>query len=113
FKVDDNLAFHPKVLRAGNAAMGLWVRAGSWSAQQLTDGEIPDEILPSLGTVKQAEALVAAGLWDRAADAWSFHEWNGDGRQPTRESVEAERAAARERQRKHREEKASSRRDST
>lgn len=113
FKVDDNLAFHPKVLRVGNAAMGLWVRAGSWSAQQLTDGVIPDSILPSLGTVKQAQALVAAGLWDRAAGAWSFHEWNADGRQPTRAKVEAERAAAAERQRKHREEKGSSRRDST
>ena len=32
FKVDDNLALHPKVLGAGNAAMGMWVRAGSWSA---------------------------------------------------------------------------------
>ena len=113
FKVDDNLAFHPKVLRAGNAAMGLWVRAGSWSAQQLTDGVIPDSILLSLGTVKQAQALVAAGLWDRAAGAWSFHEWNADGRQPTRAKVEAERAAAAERQRKHREDKGSSRRDNT
>lgn len=113
FKVDDALAFHPKTLRAGNAAMGLWVRAGSWSAQQLTNGLIPDSILPSLGTVKQAQALVAAGLWRRADGAWSFHEWNADGRQPTRESVEAERAAARERQRKHREQKEASRRDST
>lgn len=31
FKVDDHLAFHRKTLAAGNEAMGLWVRAGSWS----------------------------------------------------------------------------------
>ncbi|PCN46988.1 hypothetical protein Csp2054_14185 [Curtobacterium sp. 'Ferrero'] len=111
FKVDDNLAFHPKVLAAGNAAMGLWVRAGSWAAQQLTDGVIPDSILPSLGTRKQADALVAAGLWTRADGAWRFHEWNADGRQPTRARVEADRAAATERQRKHREARGSSQRD--
>ena len=35
FKVDDKLAFHPKVLTAGNTAIGLWVRAGAWSADQL------------------------------------------------------------------------------
>jgi hypothetical protein len=113
FKVDDNLAFHPKVLLAGNAAMGLWVRAGSWCSQQLTDGVVPDSILPSLGTVKQAEALVRAGLWTRGAASWSFHEWSGDGRQPTRDAVEAERAATRERVRKHRERQESSRRDTT
>lgn len=27
FLVDDNLAFHDKVTKAGNAAMGAWVRA--------------------------------------------------------------------------------------
>jgi hypothetical protein len=111
FKVDDNLAFHPKALAAGNAAMGLWVRAGSWSAQQLTDGRIPDSILASLGTVKQAETLARVGLWRRAEGAWEFHEWNGAGRQPTRASVEAERAASAERQRKHREAQDLSRRD--
>ncbi len=113
FKVDDNLAFHPKVLAAGNAAMGLWVRAGSWSAQQLTDGRIPDSILLSLGTVKQAESLARVGLWTRAEGAWQFHGWSDVGRQPTRATVEAERAASAERQRKHREEKGLSRRDST
>jgi len=40
FKVDDTLAFHAKVVAAGNAAMGLWVRAGAHSMQQLTDGFI-------------------------------------------------------------------------
>ena len=39
FRVDDTLAMHPKVYAAGNAAMGLWVRAGAWSMQQLTDGD--------------------------------------------------------------------------
>ena len=44
FKVDDQLAFNAKVVAAGNEAMGLWVRAGSWSAAQLTDGFIPEHM---------------------------------------------------------------------
>ena len=30
FNVDDGFAFHRKAVRAGNAAIGLWTRAGSW-----------------------------------------------------------------------------------
>jgi len=101
FKVDDGFAFHPKALRAGNAACGLWVRAGSWCMQQLTDGFIPDHVLPTLGTVREAQKLVEAGLWVRGVNGYMFHEW--EIRQPTREQVEKERAANAERQRKARE----------
>lgn len=75
FRVDDQLAFHRKALFAGNAAMGLWVRAGSWSAQFLTDGSIPSAIVRSLGSKKQAEKLVEAGLWCKEPDGYSFHQW--------------------------------------
>ena len=44
FKVDDQLAFNAKIVAAGNEAMGLWVRAGSWSAAQLTNGFIPEHM---------------------------------------------------------------------
>lgn len=63
FKVDDGLPDHPKVLLAGNAAMGLWVRAGAWSMKHLTDGFIPEAFVRLLGTAKEARALVTAGLW--------------------------------------------------
>lgn len=110
FKVDDNLAFHPKVLKAGNRAMGLWLRAGCWSAQMLTDGLVPPDVVasiagkpdecPSCGKPDEAslpEALIASGLWlpDRAG--FRFHEW--DQRQPTKASVEARRAVDRARKR--------------
>ena len=49
FRVDDNLGFHHKVIAAGNPAMGLWVRAGSVCASQLTDGFVPDHMIASLG----------------------------------------------------------------
>lgn len=109
FKVDDNLAIHPKVIRAGNEAMGLWARAGSWSAQQLTEGFIPADIVALLQGEDAAPKLVAAGLWTEADGGYAFHEW--DERQPTKESVLAERQASRDRQRRARE-KAKSQRES-
>ena len=95
FKVDDNLAFHAKAVAAGNPAMGLWVRAGSWCAQQLTDGFVPDHMLGALGTKQQADRLVSQRLWDRVQGGYRFHGWTE--RQPSKGDVEAERAAARDR----------------
>lgn len=103
FKVDDTLAFHPKAVAAGNAAMGLWARAGSWASQQLTDGYVPDDIAHSIGTRAEARKLVAVGFWIRKDDGYLFHQWNDDGRQPTRIKVETEREAARQRQARARE----------
>lgn len=102
FKVDDTLAFHAKVIAAGNAAMGLWVRAGSWSAQQLTDGFVPEHVALSMGTARQASALVSAGLWERAPGGYAFHDWTEDERQPTREQVASKREQWREKKRRQR-----------
>ncbi|MFR9750481.1 hypothetical protein ACL02S_05535 [Nocardia sp. 004] len=75
FQVDDQLGFHPKVVAAGNAAMGLWVRAGSWSMQQLTEGFVPAAIVRGLGSTAQAKKLVAVGLWAAEDGGYRFHGW--------------------------------------
>lgn len=77
--------------------MGLWVRAGAFCAQQLTDGFVPDHMIASLGTPAQAERLVKVRLWLRQEGGFLFHEWSESGRQPLRADVEAEREAARKR----------------
>jgi len=103
FKVDDGFHSHPKAFHAGTAALGLWVRAGSWAASQLTDGFVPAEVVRMYGTPAMAKALVTVGLWTKAEGGYWFHQWSDDGRQPTRQQVEAERTAARERMKKRRE----------
>src|SRR5918998_333508 len=77
FKVDDTLAFHHKTVAAGVSAMGLWVRAGSWCAQTLTDGFVPEHMVPALadGDASLAGSLVEAGLWRRVKGGYTFHEW--------------------------------------
>ncbi|MEV4036397.1 mucin-2 [Streptomyces umbrinus] len=112
FKVDDTAHAHPKLLRAGNAALGLWMRAGAYAAQHLTEGVIPGVVAQLYGTAPQARKLVASGLWhphghdctrcrQPAAGDYVMHDfliYN-----PTRARVEDERAASAERQKRARE----------
>lgn len=101
FRVDDDLATHPKAITAGNTALGLWVRAGAYSAHYLTEGFIPDGVLALLGgRPRDAAALVTAGLWTKTTGGWRFHQW--EDRQPSKAQVEADREAAAERQRRAR-----------
>ena len=99
FIVDDGFHAHKKTVRAGVGAIGLWTLAGSWSADQLTDGWIPDYVAARLDPdyLDHAHALVRAGLWiedERDGDkGWFFHEW--EQRQQMREDVLAKREAAR------------------
>jgi hypothetical protein len=111
FKVDDTLPFNAKVTAAGNAAMGLWVRAGAWSCQQLSGGFVPTHIARSLGTQVEAKRLCDAHLWEAVDGGYQFWQWHEEGRQPTKARVEADRHAARERQRRARE-RAESQRES-
>ncbi|MEV4271950.1 hypothetical protein [Micromonospora aurantiaca (nom. illeg.)] len=99
FKVDDSFHSHPKVLAASPAALGLWVVAGSWSGANLSDGFVPDHVLPRLlpDSDALAKELVTAGLWRRARGGYRFHDWLDFN--PQRDTIEEERKAARERMR--------------
>jgi hypothetical protein len=77
FPVDDTFHSHPKRLATSAAALGLWVVAGSWSNAHLTDGRVPDHVLPLLlpDAVTLAEELVQTGLWRRARGGYVFKDW--------------------------------------
>lgn len=112
FKVDDGFYDHPKVkalprgpIRKG--AISLWNQAGSWSSRYLKDGEIPLYQIEELGwSKKDAEALVGVALWHAPGHScpdcppvpaahYVFHQWGENN--PTRDQVESERKAARDR----------------
>lgn len=79
FKVDDKLHDHRKQRKAGKSAMGVWVLAGSWSADNRQDGFVPAEVLARWGTRRDAERLVLAGFWETAEkngeQGWQFRDW--------------------------------------
>jgi hypothetical protein len=100
FRMDDSFPSHPKVLgiprRDRLAAVGLWTLAGGWCAKQLTDGYLAKHMLEEIGgSPRLASTLVEVGLWEVSEGGYQFHDWGHYN--PTREEVEADRAAARER----------------
>ena len=105
FKMDDK--FHssepvrriPREIRM--AACGLFAVAGTWSADHLKDGLVPDFMLEEWGaTIEQAQALVKVGLWRKARNGYRFREWSPW--QPTRAEIELNRAQERDRKKAYR-----------
>lgn len=101
FNIDDKIWSHPKFIGVPATAIHLWVWAGAWSAGHLTDGFVPDEAIPLLGRRAAITELVKRGLWHRVPGGYQFHDWADW--QRTREQVEADRLAAKERQKRWRE----------
>ena len=98
FRVEDTFGNHPKVNRAGNAAVGLWVRCATYSAQHLTDGRIPPETVRGYGKAREIQALIDAGLWVENGSGFvipDYLDYN-----PSRAEVLERRAADRERKRR-------------
>lgn len=112
FKIDDGFHCHPKVFAAGTPAIGLYVRCGSWAAQQVTDGVIPKQIAKLYGTPRMIKALVDAGLWHQKghgcescpqldANSYAIHQYLE--RNPSRVDTELARKAKSTRQQRWRE----------
>jgi hypothetical protein len=106
FKVDDKLHSSRKLLsiprRYRLGCLGLWTIAGSWSADQLTDGRVPDYMVEEWGGSKTLiDWLVKADLWQEVSEGTQFKNWGEY--QPTKADVEAERDKNREKLRKWRE----------
>lgn len=97
FRVDDQAAFHAKILMAGNEAFGALVRAGAWSSAHGTDGLIPRAVALTIAPARVWRRLVEAKLHDggnglavETPSGWQIHDylaWN-----PSAEQVRSERA---------------------
>lgn len=121
--IDDKAHMDPRVVKAGNAAWGLFVRLADWSADQLTDGFIPDAIARMYATNRAEVArITSAGLWTPVTDPEpgflivDFTAGDGIVRSRSKDRVLADRRQAAERQRRHRDSATVtdvSRRDST
>lgn len=102
FRLDESFHHHPKVVRAGNAAVGLWVRCGTYASQYLTDGAVPADIAQAYGRPREIDKLLSTRLWvENGATGFlmpDYLDYN-----PSKEQVEIDRAMARERQRRARE----------
>lgn len=112
FNVDDKAHSHPKMIKAGNAAVGLWLRCGSYVAQHLTDGVVPGLLAEMYGTEPQIRKLTKVGLWHSAGHDcpscpqppvgdYYMHQYAENGN-PLRAEVEQRRKRAAEKKRRQR-----------
>ncbi|MFI6465703.1 hypothetical protein [Streptomyces sp. NPDC050538] len=112
FNVDDKAHSHPKMIKAGNAAVGLWLRCGSYVAQHLTDGVVPGLVADMYGTAPQITKLVKVGLWhpnghicpscpQPAEGDYYMHDYAANGN-PLRAEVEQRRKRAAEKKARQR-----------
>lgn len=87
------------IMRAGEAAEILFVRALAYCGEQENDGLVPREVLPRLCPTRglpRARALVREGVWAEVPEGWRFVSW--DKHQTTREQLEQTREDNRRRQ---------------
>jgi hypothetical protein len=114
FRLDESFHSHPKVIAAGNEAIGLYVRCGTYAAEHLTDGFIREDIAalygaghtgsrrnPRTGKPETlSETLARTTLWRRMRGGWlmpDYLDYN-----PSAEQVKQDRKNAAERQRRRR-----------
>lgn len=100
-KFDDAFWSHPKVLRAGNEAVGAFVRMVCYCSQYLTDGAVSKATAREIARPKVIEKLVEVGLLETDGNDFRVHGYLE--RNPSRLQVEAERFAKTQRQNRWRE----------
>lgn len=84
-RLDDQFFGNPKARRVGKDGRELFIASLCYAAAQLTDGEIPRDVLDVLAAQAQVKAtptarrLVEVGLWHDKGDHYEihgFHEYN-------------------------------------
>jgi hypothetical protein len=72
-KIDSRAFSHPKVTRAGNAAVGLWMRLACWSVSHHPGNwNVPQRLAHSYSTPVQLRRMVAAGLATPTPDGYEL-----------------------------------------
>lgn len=102
-KLDSTYYLDAAIVRAGEAAEVLFLRAMAYCGDQENDGLVEAAILPRLCPTKgraRAAALVAEGLWEVVPGGWRFVSWRDH--QVTSAEMDARRESARARQARRR-----------
>ncbi|MER5715766.1 hypothetical protein [Streptomyces sp. NPDC002132] len=111
FALDDGFDTHPKVRKAGNAAVGLFVRLGVHATRHLTEGHLDGDIVRRYGTEPNVRKLIAVGMLHAHGHAcprcpqpaegdYVIHDYLDYNK--SRAQIEAAREAARKRQQRGR-----------
>jgi len=119
-KIDDKFPRHPKVLiaagdlgRFGHArVVDVALQGKCYAAEHLTDGFIPREAVRSFidpHPFEVAAVLVKVALWHEAEGGYQIHDWADYN--PSAEAIKEKQRDDRERQKRHRESRCDTPRD--
>src|SRR5579883_608603 len=99
-KIDDNLMEHPKMIAIGIQGRALWLAGLCYANQQMTDGFLPDFMIPTLAAragVTDVESTLScmttvylgqkSPVWYRADGGYRIHDYADF--QPSAEDVRA------------------------
>jgi hypothetical protein len=77
-KIDDTMVENPKFVDLSPFAWTLWIHGVSYCSRNLTDGRIPQAMLPRLTSItdpsRAAAELVDAELWHAIDAGWALHQ---------------------------------------
>jgi hypothetical protein len=71
-RLDDQFAFNPKIVAAGNDCAGLFARAVAWCSANETNGFVPMHIACILAASRLRNKCVTNGLWMRVGCGDTF-----------------------------------------
>lgn len=71
-RLDDQFAFNPKVMAAGNEAVGVFARAVCYCSANETDGFIPDDIAALLARKPLRNRVETSQLWIKVSPGDKF-----------------------------------------
>lgn len=104
FRVDAGMRDHPAWIGCPKAAKADWLDLGTYAAQHLTDGHLPQEIVRRITTPQTLKWLLSHGRLHAPDDHCDDCPNNGQfylhaylERNPSRAQLEAEREASRKR----------------
>lgn len=78
-QIDDQMTFNPKIIAAGNEAVGAWARMLSYCSAHQTDGLVPGQVAQMVAGADVLARLVAVGLLDADGSDYRVHDyldWN-------------------------------------
>ena len=106
-KIDDGFPDHPKVFGLSDAAFRVHISALCYAGKYLTDGFIPMALVARFagGKMKVVVELTDAGLWDTEVENNGFRIHDYLTHQSSKEQVESEKKANRERVKRFQEKK--------
>lgn len=104
-KTTDTLWVEPRVIAAGNEITGAYTRMLGYCAQQLTDGAVSADVAAMIAKPKLQAQIVERGFAQKADDGLFLPDYLDLHQNRPAEKVEEERAEARDRMAKAREER--------